>query len=214
VQALDVLNRMARHYAGLQAYADVGEVTVTQRRRSFVTQVRFSTFYQKPAFFRFDFTVPDSYSPFSQAPTQHAVGFDGTKAYRVKMGYNGSVKKEVVDGIGLAVAGAAANSNGAANTIGRLLLADFEGFSILEPTGAKFIGDTVVDGVECYSIAAEHPTRGGKDEIWIEKDSLLLRKLLSETETTRSVESRSNIRINEPLETALFAAALRNLTSY
>jgi hypothetical protein len=144
--------------------------------------------------------------------TQHAVGFDGTKAYRIMKAYKGNVENEPVERIGLAVAGAGISS-GTAHTIGRLLLKDAEGLSMSELAGAQFNEDTAINGAVCYSISTKHPTMDGKYELWIEKDTLLLRKFLSEHDTSRFEEWRTNIRVNEPIETALFAAELRDLAA-
>lgn len=66
-------------------------------------------------------------------------------------------------------------------------------------------GETSIDGIACYSMRAKLP-RGGDREVWIEKDSLLLRKVVDVRDTARAEEIRENIRINEPLEVRLFAA--------
>jgi len=208
MDAQDVLNDMVRHYAALRSYSDVGEVTMTLP--NFETRTPFSTVYKEPALFRFDFKVPHPYPLLSHVVSQHAVGFDGTTAYAITKRYKGNVKSESLDRIGLAVADAARISNGAAHTIGRLLLKDTDGLSISELVGAQFNEDTAIDGTACYSIAAKYPTFIGKYELWIEKDTLLLRKFLSEHEISRFEESRTNIRINEPIDDTIFVAALKN----
>jgi hypothetical protein len=50
-----------------------------------------------------------------------------------------------------------------------------------------------------------------RTDLWIEKDTLLLRKFSSERETSRSEELRTSVRINEPIESVLFAAELKDL---
>jgi hypothetical protein len=65
--------------------------------------------------------------------------------------------------------------------------------------------DTHIDGITCYSISAQHP-RGDGRELWIEKDTLLLRKVIGTRQTAMSEEIRENIRVNDPLEVGQFAA--------
>jgi hypothetical protein len=62
-----------------------------------------------------------------------------------------------------------------------------------------------MDGTACYSIAAQLP-KGGQQELWIEKSSMLLRKVIGLRETARSEEVRENIQVNEILDHRLFAA--------
>jgi hypothetical protein len=208
MDAQDVLNNVVRNYAALRSYSDVGEVIL--KNPNFVMRTPFSTYYKAPSLFRFDFKVPHPHPPLSHVMTQHSVGFDGTKAYQIRRAYKGNVENETVDRIGLAIAGAAGISGGAAHTIGRLLLKGTEGLSISELVGAQFNEDTAIDGAVCYSIAAKYRDFSGKYELWIEKDTLLLRKYLSGHETSRFEETRTSIRIDEPIETAMFAAELRD----
>jgi hypothetical protein len=68
------------------------------------------------------------------------------------------------------------------------------------------LGDeTSLDGLACYSIVAKLP-KGGDREVWIEKDTLLLRKVVNVRDTARAEKLRENIHINEPIEVCLFAA--------
>jgi hypothetical protein len=59
-------------------------------------------------------------------------------------------------------------------------------------------------------LPTKHPTFDVKYELWIEKDALLLRKLRSMDESSSSEQTRTNIHINESIETTLFAAELRD----
>jgi hypothetical protein len=213
VDAQDVLSRMASRYAVLQSYSDVGEVTRTHHQSGLVTQTKFATFYREPSYFRFEFVRPHPYPPLQHTLTEHAIGFDGTKAYQIMRGYDGKVKTESVARLGLAVAGAAGISGGAARTIGRLLLPHLDGQPMVDLLGAEFNEKTAIDGVACYSIAAKLPARAGDYEIWIETDTLLLRKLISKYEASKWQETRAAIRVNEPMDTTLFAAALRDMAS-
>jgi len=105
----------------------------------------------------------------------------------------------------LAIAGATGISSGSAHTIGRLLLPEIEGVAILDLLNPQLREETGVDGLEYFSIAARHP-KGGDRELWIEKDTLLLRRVICLRETARAEEVREGIRVNELPERELFAA--------
>jgi hypothetical protein len=202
-----VIEEMVQRYVAFRSYSDTGQVTFTHP--NFVTKTPFSTHYSAPSLFRFDFQVPHPHPPLSHLVTQHAVGFDGTKAYAISQGFKGRVQTESCESTGLAIAGAAGISCGAALTIGRLLFTDTGAVSPLEQIDAQFDDDTVLDDIYCYSIAVRYPIHQSRYKYHIEKGSFLLRKLLSEHETSSFEETRTNIRINEPIEDELFAATLR-----
>jgi hypothetical protein len=207
MNAQAVIEEMVRSYVAFRSYSDTGQVTFTHP--NFVTKSPFSTFYIEPLLFRFEFALPHPHPPLSHLVTQHAVGFDGTKAYAISQGFKGRVQTESCESTCLAIAGAAGISYGAALTIGRLLFTDTGAVSLLEQIDAQFDDDTVLDDIDCYSIAVRYPNHQSRYKYHIEKGSFLLRKLLSEHGTSSFEESRTNIRINEPIEDEMFAATLR-----
>jgi hypothetical protein len=70
---------------------------------------------------------------------------------------------------------------------------------------ASFNLDRSIDGVACYSVTAQHPKSGRATEFRIEKDSLLLRKLIELGELPHE-QVRDHIRVDEPLSDSLFEA--------
>jgi hypothetical protein len=208
MDAQAVIEQMVQRYVAFRSYSDTGHVTFTHP--NFVTKTPFSTYYSAPSLFRFDFTVPHPHPPLSHVTSQHAVGFDGAKAYAIRKEFRGGVETESCESTGLAIAGAAAISCGAALTIGRLLFTDTSAVPLLEQIDAQFDEDTLLDDTDCYSIAVRYPNHHSRYKYQVEKASYLLRKLLSEHGTSSFEESRMNIRINEPIEDALFAAELRD----
>jgi hypothetical protein len=208
MDAQAVIEEMVQRYVAFESYSDSGQVTFTHP--NFVTETPFSTHYSAPSLFRFDFQVPHPHPPLSHVVTRHAVGFDGTKAYAITERFKGRVETESCGSTGLAIAGAAAISCGAALTIGRLLFTDTGAVPLLKQIDAQFDDDTVLDGIDCHSIAVRYPNHQSQYEFQIEKGSFLLRKLLSKHVTSSFEESRMNIRVNEPIEGELFAATLRD----
>jgi hypothetical protein len=122
MNARAVIEQMVQRYGAFESYSDSGQVTFTHP--NVVTKTLFSTHYSAPSLFRFDFQVPHPHPPSSHVVTQHAVGFDGTKAYAIRKRFKGRVETESHESTGLAIAGAAGISCGAALTIGRLLFTD------------------------------------------------------------------------------------------
>jgi hypothetical protein len=136
--------------------------------------------------------------------TEHAAGLDGTEGYFLTKRPRDATPSTELMSLRLAVAGATGVSSGSAHTIGRLLLPEVQGTSMLDLLNPRFNADTEIDGKACYSITARHP-KSSERELWIEKQSLLLRTLIGFGETARSEEVRENISVNAPIEPQLFA---------
>jgi hypothetical protein len=199
-----VLQGMVSYYRSFSAYSDTGHVTSTILKTRVVQRRSFSTLYQAPSFFRFEFANPHPHPPLADIITQHVVGFDGTEGYLLTKKHGDLHAHKSVSSIALAVAGAAGISSGSAHTIGRLLLPEVAGLSFMDLVNPRHEGETDIDGIPCWSITAELPT-GGKRTVWIEKNTLLLRKIVDLRETFRAEEMRQNICVNGPVEINRFA---------
>ncbi len=84
------------------------------------------------------------------------------------------------------------------------------GLSILDLVDLRQGMDTVVDGTPCYSIAARYPKCAIPDmEFVIERDALLIRRIKTSGEAGKfsATELRHSIRVNEPIEDAMFRRA-------
>jgi hypothetical protein len=205
MDAQEVLHGMIALYASLHSYSDTGHVKTKIASSGVIHRRWFSTLYQRPSSFRFTFFSPHPHPQLGHIVTQHVVGFDGAEGYRVTKGPTDVEPLRSSTSLKLAIAGATGISSGAAHTISRLLLPQVEGMSLLDSVNPRFNDATEIDGAVCHSITAEFP-RGGERELWIEKHTLLLRKVISLRETARSEEVRENICVNEVLERKLFAA--------
>jgi hypothetical protein len=134
---------------------------------------------------------------------RYTVGFDGTSAYSLVESHANHRELTMEPHISAAVAGATGVSSGSAHTLARLLLPEVGGFSILDLEDLQLREDAVLDRTLCYCIAARHP-EGDTEELWLERDTLLLRKLVSNMGWFSSEELRRDIRIDVPLEDKLF----------
>jgi hypothetical protein len=205
VDAQEVLQRMIALYGSLISYSDTGHVKTKIVSSGVIHRRWFSTLYQKPSSFRFTFFSPHPYPQLGHLVTQHVVGAEGAEGYRITKGPDDAQPLRSTTSVNLAIAGATGISSGSAHTIGRLLLPQVEGLSILDLLDPRFNDETDIDGKVCHSITARFP-KGGEQALWIEKDSLLLRKVIGSHETARTEEVRENICVNEVLEGRLFAA--------
>jgi hypothetical protein len=205
MNAADLLSNMVRLYAAFDSYIDTGYVTTTIAESGLVHRRPFSTLYRKPRLFRFAFYSPHPFPPLAQIMTEHVVGFDGIEGYRFRKGSEDQNGIKMATSLNLAVAGASGISSGSAHTIGKLLFPDIEGRSVLELVSPRCNAETEIDGTVCHSITAVS-LKGGEQEFWIEKDTLLLRKVIRVSQTARSEEVRENIQVNEALEDRLFGA--------
>jgi len=72
--------------------------------------------------------------------------------------------------------------------------------------------DVALDGVACYSIAARHPT-ARMWELWIEKPTLLIRRVRTKHTEGSSEEARDSVRVNQSIDDASFASGFRDFPS-
>ena len=196
---------MVNLYASIASYADHGAVHMKLDTGEQLHSQTFCTLFKRPAFFRFEFSRPHPYEKLRHVVVRYVAGFDGRAAYFLTQRPGAAPVREERISLGLAVAGATGISKGSAHTIARLLLPDVGGLSLLDLVAASFNPDRAIDGVACYSVTAQHPRSGRATEFWIEKDSLLLRKLIELGELPHE-QVRDRIRVDEPLSDSLFEA--------
>jgi hypothetical protein len=102
---------------------------------------------------RFTFFSPHPHPPLAHIITEHAAAFDGTEGYVVMKRPEDIRAIRTVKSLKLAIAGATGISSGSAHTIGRLLLPDVEGMSVLDLINPRFNPAADLDGTSsCYSI--------------------------------------------------------------
>jgi outer membrane lipoprotein-sorting protein len=204
--AEDLLQDVVNQYASMTSYSDSGAVHMKIAGSEDLYSQTFTTMFKRPAFFRFEFSRPHPYEKLRHVVKRYVVGFDGKAAYFVTKRHDAPPTREERSNLELAVAGATGVSSGSVHTIARLLLPEVYGLSLLDSTDVRFNSERAVDGVACYSVTAQHPKIGGAREIWIEKDSLLLRKVIRAFSKTPCEEMRKQIRVDELLRDRLFEA--------
>ncbi|MFZ0550490.1 MAG: hypothetical protein WAM21_06755 [Steroidobacteraceae bacterium] len=209
LECLDLLRAVREKYASVASYSDTGEVVTRFTDTGMVHRITFSTLYQRPSFFRFAFFRPHAHPPLGQHLTEHAAGHDGAVGYYVVKRPNNAVTLKSPISLNEAIARAAGISSGSAHTIGRLLLPEVQGESMLDLVDARRGEDVAIDGTWCYSIVARTSTGQRQRELCIEKDSYLLRKCITRSGGRESIELRENISIDSPQPVSLFEACAR-----
>jgi hypothetical protein len=204
--AQEVLREMVARYRSMTSYSDSGEVTTTGRSNTAgLPRVTFATLFKRPAYFRFSFERAHAYEPLGHLATQHVAGSDRARGgYFTQKAYDGHVSEKTPIKLELAIARATGISRGSAHTIGRLLLPEVGGRSLLNSLESQRTADVEVDGTPCYAIKTRGSRGDHEEELWIEMGSFLLRKLFSRHEERESVESRERITVDMPLEDSLF----------
>ena len=205
VDAETLLAKVVQAYASLSSYEDSGSVTPDDGSES-PYRISFTTLYRSPSLFRFAFDTPHPYLPLRYIVTKYEVGFDGAAAYFVMTPHEKPPQSVPTPNVNMALARATGISSGSAHNISRLLLRDVSGLSILDLVDARLLEDAQINGVECHAISTQHP-RGGEWTLWIEKDTLLIRKLrtpLGAQDGMFSEEVHDNIRINQAIDDSRF----------
>ena len=202
--AQEFLARVVERYAGMSSYADTGVVRQWFGRDDPPLETRFSTLFKKPSRFRFEFRSPHPFPPLRHIVCTHVVGSDGGTAYSLTKQYEETASLGVEESLSMAIAGATGISAGSAHSIGRLLVPEVTGFSLLDLFDAVFEGETEVDGTLCWTIRAKRQ-KGSEMVLGIEKGTLLLRRCAETLGKVPSEELRENIRLNGPLDDQLFA---------
>ncbi len=201
-----LLASMVRAYAALSSYEDSGTITRVDGSDS-PYQINFSTLYKSQSLFRFAFANPHPYLPLRHIVTQYQVGFDGAAAYFVSTPFEKPSQSVPTQNLSQALARATGISSGAAHNISRLLLRGISGLSIPDLVRARLLDDAKINGVECYAISARHPRSGYEWVLWIQKDTLLIRKLrtpIGAPDGKFSEETHDNIRINQNIDDVRF----------
>lgn len=197
--ARECLSAIVTRYQMLDSYIDEGFVRPVGSTGP--NNCWFETQFSRPGLFRFQFITPHPYPPLRHQLTKTVIGSDGTTPYFATQYPDSAPKTEIDESLELAVAGATGISKGAAHTIGSLLLECVGGFSLLMLKRPRFRRSREFEGEHCGRITGIHP-RGGRVTVWFGTNDLLLRKIVRQT--FKREEIRRNIRINQPLNQAVF----------
>jgi hypothetical protein len=194
-----LLEASVQSYRRLLAYSDTGKSHRPHCRGERLCEFR--TDYRADGNFRFEFETRHPYRRLNHLKSTVVVGSHKGEPYFFDVSYSGEQTLEEPESLDLALAGATGISSGTAHTIGALLFAEAQGFTLLDLRRLRFRRDRVLDGVLCAAVSGLHPC-GGRVTAWFGRNDLLLRRLVRSK--FRSEELRTDVRTNHELPDSLF----------
>jgi len=171
LKAQDVLDRMAKAYAGCKSYHDSGVVKTVfvQADGNRTVEKPFTTAFVRPDRFRFEYKEKDGGGP----ERRYIVWRKGKEVqtwWDVKPGV------EKPESLNLALAGPTGVSGESAHTVPALLLPkEVEGRRLTDMTEAKRIADAKLQKVDCFRI--EGKFAGRPTTLWIDQKKFLVRRI-------------------------------------
>jgi len=171
INAAEVLDRMAKAYAGCKSYHDSGVVkTVFVRANGNQTVEKpFTTAFVRPDRFRFEYKEKQGGRP------EHRY-IVWRKGKEVVTWWDVRPGVEKPESLGRALAGATGVSDSSSHTIPALLLPrEIGGRRLTDLSDAKRAKDAKLDRVYCFRI--EGKFAGSPVTLWIEQKSLLVRRI-------------------------------------
>jgi outer membrane lipoprotein-sorting protein len=170
LKARDVLDRMAKAYAGCKSYRDTGVVKIVfvSDTGDRTVERPFKTAFVRPDRFRFEYTEKQG------GRENRFIVWRKGEEVRTWWDVNPGVEKP--ESLRLALAGATGVSGGSAHTIPTLLLPDeVGGWRLTDLAGAKRIENAKLDEVDCFRI--EGKCDDNLMTLWIDTKTLLVRRI-------------------------------------
>jgi hypothetical protein len=197
--ARQVLEEMCAKYLSLTSYSDEG--TVVRHGKS-PAQIVFRTYFQRPCFFRFDYTHTFQ-DRFNRTGSYHEVLFcDGARSFLCEDGKQPTVFQHHLLGIGAATG----VSMGAAHTISAMLMKDVNGF-LLTDLERVSLTERPSSGTGLYRVKGFHRA-GDLCQVSIGVRDLLLQEVaFTDEDGITTVETHSDIRVDEPIQKDIFQYA-------
>lgn len=176
LKAQDVLDRMAKAYAGCNSYHDSGVVTtvfvqVTGNRT--VEEKPFTTAFVRPDRLRFEYKENES-------DGQERRYIVWRKGKEVQTWWDVKPGVEKPESLGLALAGATGVSGGSAHKVPALLLPkEVGGRRLTDITEAKRVEDAKIDKLDCFRIEGKYAD--SQMTLWIDQKTFLVRRIDAQT---------------------------------
>jgi hypothetical protein len=174
--AAEILERVTKAYATAASYRDEGMVLMHDSSKPGPDVIKFSTAFERPTRFRFEWTSHHPHPPLRHLLTQAAVWRDTEGTFSSRRNPDG---KETVDArrtLSEGIAAATGVSRASSHHIPRLLLPEVSGAAVTDLQNPVLRGTAQVEGVACHHIAGER-LRGGLLELWIGKEDLMIRRI-------------------------------------
>lgn len=177
-EAESLVSDLADRYAAMRTYRDRGVVLQSLPAIEMPVKTTFETRFRRPGLLRFAFSSPHPFPPLSHIVTEYCCGADSAGAYEWRKAHDEPAHLTKLESLSLAIAGATGISGGSAHTIGSLLMPEIGGLRFTELHDFRIRGREAFEGHDC--IVAESPLPGGGGLIlWIHRDSMTLRKVVT-----------------------------------
>ncbi len=197
-----VLQVMLDKYSRMQTYQDRGVVLIEWPDKNETDTIIFSTFFRRPNYFRFDWTLHHPYPALRHLKTHRVVWSDGNDSFLYTEGdETRSVKPQ--ESLFMAVAGATGVSKGSALTVFNMLMPEMGAVSVTSMQNME-LSETRFEGVLCYLIRGID-LQGHQEEIYASIDDYLLRSAC--TTTPRGIilrEIRRDIQVDAVIAEDVF----------
>lgn len=199
----EILHKMAERYASVSSYQDTGYIEETHITKSnkWISKKPFKTYFVRPNLFRFEWKA--QYFPGS--PWINCVLWsDGDKTFTYWEPNKLDIMKSLAHGI---LANAGISSEGTINVPCMLFNMECGLFKEKSIENILFPKEEVFNGKKCLHLKIRDK-RGKIYEVWIERDSYLLRRLKKRSNyadfTVITDEIHEDIKINEKIEIKIF----------
>ncbi len=173
--AKELLDRMAKVYAGCKSYCDSGVVKMVfiEGTGNRTVEKPFTTAFVRPDRFRFEYKE-------KQNNAQEYRYIVWRKGNEVQTWWDVKPGVEKPESLGLALAGATGVSSGSAYTVPALLMPkEVGGRRLTDMTGAKRLEDAKLGKVDCLRIEGKYAD--SPMTVWIDKKTFLVRRIDDQT---------------------------------
>lgn len=173
----DILQTMRDAYSKFDTYSDVG--TVENLGQPWLP-LEFQTYFKRPSNFRFQWLSWHPHFGKNKPPSEHTIysnGINHVKCY--------SAEIERAERFSLLTAGATGVSSGAVNVMLNLLQPGWIRLRNYwhEMTAIRSLSDEVLNDFECFHLVGT-VVCPDDEEVWIDKNSFVVRQLLTSRTTT------------------------------
>jgi hypothetical protein len=166
--ATEIMEQLAKKYAGCQTYSDSGYVFKWGEgdEKGDEPELTFKTFFARPSKFRFEWQEGDNFN---------IIWCDGIQSYSL---YHWDKKQENRESLSRAIAGATGVSSGAAHAVPALLISRVRATSnhLLRLKDCQVKGSDTLDGIDCHLIVGS-AQRNSDTIILVSKTDFSLRRI-------------------------------------
>jgi hypothetical protein len=200
INALKLVESVAKAYSGLATYRDAGQVRAWSEHMG--TKDFFSTRFRRPSFYRFDYLSFHPYLELPDTTIYHGVVLNGGRVFSYTRHFDSEASVIEVRSIEDAVARITGESFGAAYVVARLLLDGLPGPSLRDFEEIRLAEDILVSGVPCRQVHCTSPM--GQCVVAIETASLMIRCISNTTPQFQTEELRTEVLTNCKIDGGVF----------